>query len=423
MAFCFPPVVNQRLAFEKPLAKLSRALSRRRSAQRRRRRGSDEVGNAARKVVPSLAFFFSKQRHRRAKRRAFSNGKRREGGRRSARPKDRPSAPALVPVSDHASASMTSLSAPSSGDQDVRGGGSGERKREEESSRACESNRRRRKTLPNAFFFFFALLSLSLSSASSHPKREAVPAALRPRRPAWRKRRRWCPWPRACAWPRRPSSLRCSGSAAASPCSLCAALRSTATLCACAAAEGLCQGGGLSAFRALADASGFGALWVRVARAEVSECQRRKKKVKERNPGRRRREEKKRITLGTSTATTTTPTDQSDSVRAPVEPPWRHPRPSPAWRLPATFECPRSRSLSRCGGSRGEEQQGHERGIQRCRRFQLMRFDLLLCDPLFSFSKNTQKKQGRSPRLLRPARRAHRGAAAVRLHAHCRGGK
>lgn len=60
LAFCFPPVVNQRLAFEKPLAKLSRALSRRRSAQRRRRRGSDEVGNAARKVVPSLAFFFFK---------------------------------------------------------------------------------------------------------------------------------------------------------------------------------------------------------------------------------------------------------------------------------------------------------------------------------------------------------------------------
>ena len=97
MAFCFPPVVNQRLAFEKPLAKLSRALSRRRSAQRRRRRGSDEVGNAARKVVPSLAFFFSKQRHRRAKRRAFSNGKRREGGRRSARPKDRPSRPLSSP--------------------------------------------------------------------------------------------------------------------------------------------------------------------------------------------------------------------------------------------------------------------------------------------------------------------------------------
>ena len=392
MAFCFPPVVNQRLAFEKPLAKLSRALSRRRSAQRRRRRGSDEVGNAARKVVPSLAFFFSKQRHRRAKRRAFSNGKRREGGRRSARPKDRPSAPALVPVSDHASASTTSLSAPSSGDQDVRGGGSGERKREEESSRACESNRRRRKTLPNAFFFFFALLSLSLpllpirrgkpylrpyvlggllggsAVVGVHGLELALgPGALplfavlvlRRHRPAlfvllFDRQRRSAP------------ALLLRGSV---------------------------RGGGLSAFRALADASGFGALWVRVARAEESECQRRKKKVKERNPGRRRREEKKRITLGTSTATTTTPTDQSDSVRAPVEPPWRHPRPSPAWRLPATFECPRSRSLSRCGGSRGEEQQGHERGIQRCRRFQLMRFDLLLCDPLFSFSKNTQKKQ------------------------------
>ena len=124
-----------------------------------------------------------------------------------------------------------------------------------------------------------------------------------------------------------------------------------------------------------------------------------KKKVKERNPGRRRREEKKRITLGTSTATTTTPTDQSDSVRAPVEPPWRHPRPSPAWRLPATFECPRSRSLSRCGGSRGEEQQGHERGIQRCRRFQLMRSTSSSVTLSFPFQK-TRKKNSDDPRAF-----------------------
>jgi len=40
----------------------------------------------------------------------------------------------------------------------------------------------------------------------------------------------------------------------------------------------------LSAFRALADASGFWALWVRVARAEESECQRRKEKSEREKP-------------------------------------------------------------------------------------------------------------------------------------------
>ena len=43
-----------------------------------------------------------------------------------------------------------------------------------------------------------------------------------------------------------------------------------------------------------------------------------------------------------------------------------------------TLECPRSRSLSRCGDSRGEGRQGNERGIC-CRRISIVfRFDLLL---------------------------------------------
>ena len=37
---------------------------------------------------------------------------------------------------------------------------------------------------------------------------------------------------------------------------------------------------------------------------------------------------------------------------------WRPPRPSPAWRRSETLACLRSRSLSRCGGSRGEGRQG-----------------------------------------------------------------
>ncbi len=421
MAFCFPPVVNQRLAFEKPLAKLSRALSRRRSAQRRRRRGSDEVGNAARKVVPSLAFFFQSSVIVEQSAERFQTGKEEREEEEARVRKTGPPRPLSSPF-------LTTLAPrrrrclPRPAETRTCEGAVAEKERERrkaaERANRTEGEEKRfqmHSSSSSRFSLSLPLLPIrrgkpylrpyvlgSLLGGSAVVGVHGLELALGPgalplfavlvlrrHRPAlfvllFDRQRRSAP------------ALLLRGSVRGGACLLSEHWRTRV---------------------------GLGPSGCALRERRKVNVKEEKKKVKERNPGRRRREEKKRTTLGTSTATTTTPTDQSDSVRAPVEPPWRHPRPSPAWRLPATFECPRSRSLSRCGGSRGEEQQGHERGIQRCRRFQLMRFDLLLCDPLFSFSKNTQKKQGRSPRLLRPARRAHRGAAAVRLHAHCRGGK
>ena len=280
MAFCFPPVVNQRLAFEKPLAKLSRALSRRRSAQRRRRRGSDEVGNAARKVVLSLFFFQSSVIVEQSAER-FQTGKEEREEEEARVRKTGPPRPLSSPL-------LTTLAPrrrrclPRPAETRTCEGAVAEKERErrkaaERANRTGEEKRfQMHSSSSSRFSLSLPLLPIRRGKPYLRPyvlggllggsavvgvhglELALGPGALplfavlvlRRHRPAlfvllFDRQRRSAP------------ALLLRGSV---------------------------RGGGLSAFRALADASGFGALWVRVARAEESERQRRKEKSEREKP-------------------------------------------------------------------------------------------------------------------------------------------
>ena len=170
--FVFASLVSEKSAFEIPRAKLSRAPVAERSADRGAEKEGANEGRFTRFFIPFLLFLFSQSSvvDAGAKRTFSKKGKEK---RRKARPqKQGPSAPSLVPLPNHASASTVSMSTPSSGDKDERGkrGSGEEKKRKEGAGQSVRIERRRRKkTLPSAFSSRRPLFVLLASTTTSKP--------------------------------------------------------------------------------------------------------------------------------------------------------------------------------------------------------------------------------------------------------------